>query len=114
MVGEFGDHYLIVDDGLPESVLIVIVVERSRCLELLELFIGNWETLLAVEAFQIVAKGLRNAVYANRQRANLLENWLSILWIPQSRRLRWDSSVQLKDDKGNAYRGFRKADIGCS
>ena len=53
---------MIVDDGLPESVLIVIVVERSRCLELLELFIGNWEALLAVEAFQIVAKRLANRI----------------------------------------------------
>ena len=53
---------MIVDDRLPKCVFVVIVVERSGGLELLELAVSYWQALLAIEAFQIVTKRLADRV----------------------------------------------------
>jgi hypothetical protein len=53
---------MVIDDRLPKRVLVVIVVERSGCLELFELIVSYWQTLLAIEALQIVTKGFADRV----------------------------------------------------
>lgn len=49
-LGKLGDHDVIVDDGLPKRILVIVVVKRSGGLELLEFLIGDWQALLAIEA----------------------------------------------------------------